>query len=339
MDVSAELKILAADDSPIYRKLVEQSLSCDHHQVLFAKNGREALELFAKHLPALVITDWTMPDISGIELCRRIRQDFPQHHPHIILLTSNTEKDQVVEGLAAGADDYLTKPFHQGELRARVRVALRVVELYRQVQAKNIQLEELALTDPLTALPNRRAIDFWITGQLSAAARHDFGIWVALADLDHFKKVNDTYGHDSGDAVLKAFAQTDGAAAIHRERPHVLRHHQHRSSWLPRYHGSGFPRPVSRSGPRTLLRQAQGPESYRIRRGMTGNKISKCRPGPRFDPTCNTLATALRNPGRQHPSPATLLLKPGLGPGCGGISLSERGRWLPYPASHNEQNH
>ncbi|SRR6266496_1414606 len=207
MDVSAELKILAADDSPIYRKLVEQSLSCDHHQVLFAKNGREALELFAKHLPALVITDWTMPDISGIELCRRIRQDFPQHHPHIILLTSNTEKDQVVEGLAAGADDYLTKPFHQGELRARVRVALRVVELYRQVQAKNIQLEELALTDPLTALPNRRAIDFWITGQLSAAARHDFGIWVALADLDHFKKVNDTYGHDSGDAVLKAFAE------------------------------------------------------------------------------------------------------------------------------------
>jgi diguanylate cyclase (GGDEF)-like protein len=123
------------------------------------------------------------------------------------LLTSNTDKEQVVEGLAAGADDYLTKPFHQGELRARVNVGLRVVELHRQVQAKNRQLEEMALTDPLTGLANRRAIDIWITRQLSAAARHDFPIWVAICDLDHFKKVNDTYGHEAGDMVLKGFAQ------------------------------------------------------------------------------------------------------------------------------------
>ncbi len=148
-----------------------------------------------------------MPDISGLELCQKIRNDFPQNFAHIILLTSNTDKEQVVEGLAAGADDYLTKPFHQGELRARVNVGLRVVELHRQVQAKNRQLEEMALTDPLTGLANRRAIDIWITRQLSAAARHDFPIWVAICDLDHFKKVNDTYGHEAGDMVLKGFAQ------------------------------------------------------------------------------------------------------------------------------------
>ena len=202
-----DLKILVADDSAVYRKLVEQTLSDDNHKVIFAKNGREALDLYAKHTPALVITDWTMPDIGGLELCKKIRQDFQQHFAHIILLTSNTDKEQVIEGLAGGADDYLTKPFHQGELRARVNVGLRVVELHRQVQAKNRQLEEMALTDPLTGLANRRAIDIWITRQLSAAARHDFPIWVAICDLDHFKKVNDTYGHEAGDMVLKTFAQ------------------------------------------------------------------------------------------------------------------------------------
>ena len=202
-----DLKILVADDSAVYRKLVEQTLSDDNHKVIFAKNGREALDLYAKHAPALVITDWTMPDIGGLELCKKIRQDFQQHFAHIILLTSNTDKEQVIEGLAGGADDYLTKPFHQGELRARVNVGLRVVELHRQVQAKNRQLEEMALTDPLTGLANRRAIDIWITRQLSAAARHDFPIWVAICDLDHFKKVNDTYGHEAGDMVLKTFAQ------------------------------------------------------------------------------------------------------------------------------------
>ena len=202
-----DLKILVADDSAVYRKLVEQTLSDDNHKVIFAKNGREALDLYAKHAPALVITDWTMPDIGGLELCKKIRQDFQQHFAHIILLTSNTDKEQVVEGLAGGADDYLTKPFHQGELRARVNVGLRVVVLHRQVQAKNRQLEEMALTDPLTGLANRRAIDIWITRQLSAAARHDFPIWVAICDLDHFKKVNDTYGHEAGDMVLKTFAQ------------------------------------------------------------------------------------------------------------------------------------
>jgi diguanylate cyclase (GGDEF)-like protein len=202
-----ELKILVADDSAIYRKLVEHTLAEENHNVIFAKNGREALDLFAKHQPALVITDWTMPDISGVEFCERIRQDFKEHYAHVILLTSNTDKEQVIQGLAAGADDYLTKPFHQGELLARVRVGLRVVELHRQVQAKNRQLEEMALTDPLTGLPNRRAIDIWATRAISGAARHDFPIWVAMADLDHFKKVNDTYGHDAGDTVLKAFAE------------------------------------------------------------------------------------------------------------------------------------
>jgi diguanylate cyclase (GGDEF)-like protein len=204
---SPELKILVADDSPIYRKLVEQALSDEGYTVLVAKNGRQAMEQFAEHQPGVVITDWTMPDISGIELCQRIRSDFAQVYAYVILLTANTDKEEVIEGLAAGADDYVTKPFHPGELQARVRVGRRMVELHRQVQEKNRQLEEMALTDPLTGLHNRRAIDIWAIRELSAAARHDFSIWVAMADLDHFKSINDTYGHDAGDTVLKGFAE------------------------------------------------------------------------------------------------------------------------------------
>jgi diguanylate cyclase (GGDEF)-like protein len=188
--------ILIADDSPLYRKL----LVC-------AKNGREALRLFAEHLPELVITDWTMPDISGIELCQRIRAEFKDHYPYIVLLTSNSQKEEIIEGLAAGADDYLTKPFHSGELQARVSVGLRIVALHQEIQAKNRQLEELALTDPLTGLPNRRAVDLWASRQLTSARRHRFPLWVAMADLDYFKKVNDTYGHEAGDLVLKRFAE------------------------------------------------------------------------------------------------------------------------------------
>src|SRR6202167_2292412 len=204
---SPEVKILVADDSPIYRKLVEQSLSQEQYTVLFAKSGQQALDLFIEHQPALVITDWSMPDITGIELCQRIRRDHKESYAYVILLTGNTDKEEVIEGLAAGADDYLTKPFHPGELQARVRVGRRIVDPHREVQDKNRQLEEMALTDSLTGLPNRRAIDFFATRQLSAALRHDFPIWVVMADLDHFKSINDTHGHDAGDIVLKSFAE------------------------------------------------------------------------------------------------------------------------------------
>ena len=199
--------ILAVDDSALYRKLVAQSLSQEPYALVFAKNGREALGLLAEHQPVVVITDWMMPDIGGLELCRRIRSNSQEFHSHVILLTSHSNKEQVVEGLAAGADDYLTKPFHPAELLARVRVGRRLVELHRQVQAKNRSLEQMALTDALTGLPNRRAIDIWATRQLNAAARHKFPVWVVMADLDRFKSINDNCGHEAGDTVLKSFAE------------------------------------------------------------------------------------------------------------------------------------
>lgn len=207
MSSNSQPLILAADDSAVFRRLIQRSLVDENCALVFAKDGQQAVDLFAEHKPAVLITDWTMPDISGIELCQRVRRDFREHYPYIILLTGHTEKEQVIRGLSAGADDYLTKPFHAGELQARVRVGLRIADLHQQLVEKNHQLEELALTDSLTGLPNRRAVEIWARHQVSAATRHKFPLWVVMADLDRFKKINDTHGHDAGDSVLKTFAE------------------------------------------------------------------------------------------------------------------------------------
>ena len=200
-------KVLVADDSPVYRKLVEHALAEDSCSVLFANSGHQAIEIFERERPDLIVTDWMMPDITGIELCQRIRADVHSSYTYVIILTSSAEKENVVKGLSAGADDYLTKPFDRNELLARIRVGQRLIDLHRQIEAKNRLLEELALTDPLTGLPNRRAIEDWSARQLSGAARHGFPMWVVLMDLDHFKNVNDTHGHEAGDTVLKKFSE------------------------------------------------------------------------------------------------------------------------------------
>src|ERR1700681_3418479 len=206
-DAVQKLQVLVVDDSPVSRKLLEHALAAEPYALLFAKNGEEAMRLFSENKPALVITDWMLPDLSGPELCERIRTDGRSSYTYIILLTSMTEKGSVVEGLAAGADDYLTKPFDSSELRARIGVGRRIIDLHREIDAKNKLLMEMANTDPLTGLPNRRAIEEWAERQLRGAARHGFPFWVVLADLDSFKSINDTHGHAGGDALLQKFAE------------------------------------------------------------------------------------------------------------------------------------
>jgi PleD family two-component response regulator len=201
-----KFQVLVVDDSPFSRKLVEHALSVDCYSLLFAGSGKEALHLFKEHRPALVITDWVLPDVAGPELCGQIRAEAKDSYTYIILLTSMTEKENIVKGLSAGADDYLTKPFDRGELLARIGVGCRFIDLHREIDEKNKQLVEMAHTDPLTGLPNRRAIEEWAERQLKGAARHGFALWVVHADLDRFKNINDSYGHDAGDMVLRKFA-------------------------------------------------------------------------------------------------------------------------------------
>ena len=206
--VSPSLPVLVVDDSPFSRKLLEHALSEDSYSLLFAENGSGALQLFKEHRPAIVIMDWMLPDCSGPELCQRIRADSSDLYTYIILLTSMTEKEDIVKGLSSGADDYLTKPFDRGELLARIGVGRRIIVLHREIDAKNKLLEEMAHTDSLTGLPNRRAIEDWANRQLRGAARHGYPLWVVYADLDCFKNINDSHGHDAGDQVLKEFAAT-----------------------------------------------------------------------------------------------------------------------------------
>jgi two-component system chemotaxis response regulator CheY len=206
-DAEPKLQVLVVDDSPFSRKLLEHALSEDPYSLLFAENGNDALQLFKQHQPAIVITDWMLPDSSGPELCQRIRSESSDSYTYIILLTSMTDKEDIVKGLSSGADDYLTKPFDRGELLARIGVGRRTIGLHRELDAKNKLLEEMAHTDPLTRLPNRRAIEGWAARQLRGAARHGFALWVVQADLDSFKSINDNHGHDAGDRVLQKFAE------------------------------------------------------------------------------------------------------------------------------------
>jgi two-component system cell cycle response regulator len=200
-------QILVVDDSPFSRKLVEHALADGTYSLLLAKDGSEAMCLFSEHRPALVIMDWMLPDTSGPELCEQIRCESHDSYTYVILLTSIKDKENIVKGLSAGADDYVTKPFDRGELLARIAVGFRFVDLHREIDAKNKQLAEMAHTDSLTGLPNRRAIEDWAGRQLRGAARHGYPLWVVHADLDCFKGVNDTYGHDAGDQVLQKFAE------------------------------------------------------------------------------------------------------------------------------------
>ena len=207
VQLASTYEVLVVDDSPVYRILVEQVLSSEPYSLLFANNGEEALQLFYEHEPSIVVSDWVMPDLTGLELCQRIRENATEPYTYVILITSKNARTDIVQGLQAGADDYLTKPFDPGEMLARIGAGRRIIELNRELVAKNQKLEKAVRTDPLTGLPNRRAIEEWAPKQLRGAARHGFPFWVIVGDLDCFKAINDTFGHHAGDVVLREFAE------------------------------------------------------------------------------------------------------------------------------------
>jgi two-component system, cell cycle response regulator len=197
------VKVLIADDSVVSRHLLEATLRKWGYEVLVACDGVEALEALDKEdAPALVILDWMMPGMTGLEVCRKIRQRAKEPYIYVLLLTSKSQKEDLIEGMEAGADDYITKPFDQHELQVRLRAGTRLVDLQAELMAAREALREQATKDTLTHLWNRGSILDQLTRELSRAGRERGSVGVVMMDLDHFKNVNDSYGHFAGDAVL-----------------------------------------------------------------------------------------------------------------------------------------
>ncbi len=206
-DSTATTEILVVDDDATTRARLKKLLDRNGYRTELAEDGACAWSLLARKHFSLILTDWAMPNVDGLTLCRRIRDaDYPDY-TYIILLTGHTDKSEVERGLDAGADDYITKPFDSGELLARVRVGVRILALQRQMSEQKRKLEELASLDGLTGVLNRRALETRLNEAYSLARRRNYPISVAMLDLDRFKFVNDTYGHQAGDVVLQETAR------------------------------------------------------------------------------------------------------------------------------------
>jgi len=202
------MKILIAEDDFTSRSMLAAVLKKTGHEPVETVNGSEAWESLQKtDAPQIAILDWLMPEMDGLEVLCRVRALPTDRPPYIIMLTSKTEKAEVIAGLDAGANDYLTKPFDPGELRARVEVGRRMVEMQDELVRSHEALTHQANHDPLTELPNRRAILERLQKEFARAARHGDVLSVGMCDIDHFKAVNDTYGHQTGDDVLCELAR------------------------------------------------------------------------------------------------------------------------------------
>jgi diguanylate cyclase (GGDEF)-like protein len=198
------MQVLIAEDDVISRRVLEAKLAKWGYRVVATGDGEEAWDrLQAADAPKLAILDWMMPGMDGLDVCRKIRRGHDGgSYTYVILLTTKGQKEDVVAGMDAGADDYITKPFDSGELHVRLRAAKRVLDLESQLLAAQEALRDEALHDSLTGLWNRTAIIDILQKELSRSARDGSCVGVILADIDHFKKINDTCGHKAGDTVL-----------------------------------------------------------------------------------------------------------------------------------------
>jgi diguanylate cyclase (GGDEF)-like protein len=201
------MRVLIAEDEPVSRRMIESQLLRWDYEVQIACDGFEALQILQQaDAPKLAVIDWLMPGVDGIQLCQKIRQVKTDSYTYVLLLTGKHTQEDVVTGLEAGADDYLTKPFDPSELRMRLRTGKRILHLMDQLVAARESLRSLASHDGLTGLWNRSAILEILGNELGRAERHGSSLGLILFDIDHFKQINDAHGHLTGDHVLTEIA-------------------------------------------------------------------------------------------------------------------------------------
>ncbi len=257
MEKTSKFKILIADDSPVSRRVLEAFLVKRDYEVISAGDGEEALLLLSREdAPRLAVLDWMMPRLDGISLCRKLReQSEDKHYVYVILLTARTERSDVLKGLDSGADDYITKPFDPAQLDARLRVGRRILDLQDKLIAARDELRFRASHDTLTGVSNRAVILETLRREQSRQQREGGSFGIIMVDLDHFKSVNDTYGHLCGDAVLQETAKIMQASL----RPYDV---------VGRYGGEEFLIVVPRSDAPSAQRVAE-----RIRKAIAAKPI------------------------------------------------------------------
>jgi two-component system cell cycle response regulator len=207
------VQVLVAEDETLSRRRLQTLLQKWGYSVVIAVDGVEALRVMeAADHPKLVILDRMMPHVDGLEVCRAIRRDPREPYVYIVLLTGRGEQKEIIEGFDAGADDYITKPFEIRELQARLKTGARIVELQEQLIAAREELRTEAMRDGLTGFYNRSAFFDLFQKEVARATRQQTPLALIIGDLDHFKSVNDCYGHIAGDTVLKEAARRMGAA-------------------------------------------------------------------------------------------------------------------------------
>jgi len=221
-------RILIAEDNPTCRRYLEICLRKAGFEVSSVVNGQEALERLKKKYFPIVITDWMMPEIDGLELCQTIRNLHLPGYVYLIILTAKSSLESIVKGFEAGADEYLTKPVRQAELLARMKTATRILELEDSLKRQNEEIRALSFRDQLTGIYNRLFMLERLPQEIERACRHRHPLSLIMCDIDHFKRVNDLHGHRVGDLVLREFV--DCLSTLIRDGV----------DWMVRYGGEEF---------------------------------------------------------------------------------------------------
>ncbi len=230
MSAEPPLRLLLVEDEPTQLLLMQRLLRRAGYAVETASNGEEALEKISSGRIQMIVTDWDMPGMDGVTLCRRVREAQPQlpGYLYVLLLTGHSSTESLVTGLEAGADDYIRKPPNEAELLARLKAGQRVVRLEQSLREAKDKIQQLSITDPLVGTYNRRYLNDQLIHEVERARRYARPLAAVMADLDFFKKINDQHGHQIGDDVLRGFV--DLAKLSIRQS----------SDWIARYGGEEF---------------------------------------------------------------------------------------------------
>jgi two-component system, cell cycle response regulator len=220
--------ILLAEDDPVTRMLMTRFLKKAGYEVDAVTNGSEALDMMTRRYYPMLVTDWEMPQMDGVALCKAVRNMQLDGYVYALLLTARDSKEHIIAGLEAGADDYLIKPVHEPELIARLNAGRRILNLEHSLRAANQRNRVLSITDALTGAYNRRYLMEQLPRELERCRRYAYPLSVLMCDIDYFKKINDLRGHAAGDDVLQQFA----ARAQKSIRTN--------SDWVSRYGGEEF---------------------------------------------------------------------------------------------------